>query len=145
MYRPVQPRKTYLPPRLAEEKENYRSVPQWENNICRPVPPRKTTFTVPSHRGKKYVRPVPKAIFTVPSRRGKKYLPSRLVMKIFPVEFYRPVPLRNYPPAVPSRPAPPTLYVLILPSRPVAIFSPAKQGKYVPSRPATILSHCDKP
>ena len=48
-------------------------------------------------RGKKYL--------PSPSRRGKLYLPSLPVVKGCPVEFYRPVPSRNYAPAVPSGPA----------------------------------------
>ena len=96
MYRPVQPRKIYLPPRAtAEEKENYRSRPAVGKNIYRPVPP-----------GKK--------IFTVPSRRGKNYVPPCSVGKICPVKFYRPVPSRNFARAVPSRQL---FYIFILPSR----------------------------
>ena len=66
---------------------------------------RKYVFTVPSRRGKKNMhRPIPPRgkIYIGPSRRGKKInrsrpaegkkLPSRPVVKIYPVGFYRPVP-----------------------------------------------------
>ena len=149
------------------KKKNTFTVPfSRGNNIYRPVPPKKKKIIVHSRRGKNIYRPVPRRenIFTVSFRGGEKYLPYRPaegkniyprvpreetiftvrpVVKIFPVEFFRPVPSRNYGPAVPSRQL---LYLrFTVMSRPVAICFPAKQVKPVPSRPATILGHCDKP
>ncbi|MEP2386611.1 MULTISPECIES: hypothetical protein [Pseudomonadota] len=152
---------TYNRADLAAGNKNIFTVPfSREKNIYRPAPPKKKKITVPSGRGKKYIpsRPAEEKIFTVPSRRGKQYLPprniiftvlsrrgkkhlpSRPVVKISPVDFYRPVPSRKYAPAVPSHCVPRTLYVLISPSS-FHFFSPPNEYDLF----FTILSHCDKP
>ena len=104
----------YLPSSLAEEK-------------VFTVPPRRRKIQLPSRRpavGENIYLPVPpgEKIFTVPSRRRETYLTSRPVVKICPAEFYRPVPSRNYAPAVPSRP--PNFFCFILPSR--CVFFPCQ-------------------
>ena len=130
-YRPVQlSEKDYLP---SPSKRNKITVPyRRQKNIYRLVPPRGKMFTVPSRRRKKYLQsrladgkniylPVPpkKKTIPVPSRRRKTSLPSRSVVKICPVEFYRPVPSRFVFIfcVVSPRPVPPTFYVFLLPSR----------------------------
>ena len=71
--------------------------------------------------------------------------PSRPVVKICPVEFYRPVPPRKCSPTVPSRPAAPTFYVLIFPSLNAFIFFPPNRLKLprpVPSRFSVTVILC---
>ena len=122
--------------------------------MYRPVPSEKKS-TVPSRRGRNYVpsrpvvknymhRPVPsgKKIYTVPSRRDNFYLPSRPVMKKKVIVLYRPIPSRESTPTVPSRPIQVSIIFIILSSRPVFNFFPAKHVKTLPSRPVSnIASH----
>ena len=133
IYRPAQPM-----------RKNYRPAPSKKNKIIT-VPSRRgeKMYTVPSGRGKNIYRPVPprKTINTVPSRRRKKQLPSRPVVKFVPLHVT--VPSRREIVHPPSRPVTPIFFSSFY--RPVVICFPAKQEKYVTSRPATILSHCDKP
>ena len=80
----------------------------------------------------------------VPSQNSNpRTVPSRPVVKIYPVEIYRLAPSRNGPPTVPSRPVPPTFcrHYTVPSSTP----HPPKQAETVPSRPVSIVSHCDKP
>ena len=133
IYRPAPPPKNKKIP----------ARPAVGENIYSPVPPRGNIYSPSRPAEEKYLpsRPAEETKITVPTRRRKKYLPPRPVVITCPVELYRPIPSRNYAPAVPSR-------QLFMSSfyRPVVTFFPANEVKYVPSRPAMILSHCcDKP
>ena len=68
--------------------------------------------------------------------------PSRPVVKICPVEFYRPVPSKMVHPL--PRPFPPRQLLMYLLFRPVFI-SPPPANKSKLSRPITILSLYDRP
>ena len=67
----------------------------------------------------------------------KNYIPSRPAGE---KTIYRPFPSRKKIFTVPSRPS-----NILIPhfTGPFSFFFPAKLGKSVPSRPVTILIHCD--
>ena len=147
---------TYNPADLAAGNKKYIHIyrpVRPRKNVGRPAPSKKKKNTVPSRRGKILPsRPAEGKTIdcsvpqrkknTVPSRGREQYLPCRPVMKIYLVEFYRPVPPKNCAFAVPSRPIPIIFYVFILPSR--CHFFPAKQKNVcrpVPPRfPVTMIS-----
>ena len=129
----------YLPSRRSAE-EKIITVPPRRRRMKLPSRPEcGKLYTVPSRRGEQYLpsrpaegkniyRPVPPRTkpITVPSRPRKKQIPSRPVVKICPVELYRPA----------------IFFLCLRFTVPLTFVFPP--NKYVPSRPAIIHSHCDK-
>ena len=129
--------------------------------------PASVTWNMPCPGGQTCVsRPVEKNKCTVPSRREKLCAPSRHVER---KNMYRPVPSwqvlftvasrheKKVYCTVPPRPVekfhthrpfpshPRTIIVIILSSRPVFNFFPAKRVKTVPSRPVSNITSHEKP